>query len=188
MFHFLSVLSQSNFREPANLLERDTKNTKKNKTVRQFILIWLGLSDLAKTLNEVQKNLDTLDQKVGALSIESEPDLSDVESRLDDLEEKVNDIDPDDFVRSNDLDDQIDMWMQNSEYCDSDRVRDIIEEETEELSDNLEEKVAEAIEETDLTDKVEEVVKKMDKASFGDTEELKAIVTEVLKTLKFKVE
>ena len=156
--------------------------------MRQFILIWLGLSDLAKTLNEVQKNLDTLDQKVGALSIESEPDLSDVESRLDDLEEKVNDIDPDDFVRSNDLDDQIDSWMSNSDFCNEDRVTEIIDERAEELSDSLEEKVAEAIEDTDLTDKVEEVVKNMDKASFGDTEELKAIVTEVLKTLKFKVE
>lgn len=156
--------------------------------MRNWLKNWLGLNDLALTLTTVQKDFVTLEEKVGTLSIESEPDLSDVESRLDDLEEKVNDIDPDDFVRSNDLDDQIDSWMSNSDFCNEDRVTELIEEQTEELSDKLEEKVAEAIEETDLTDKVEEVVKKMDKASFGDTEELKAIVTEVIKTLKFKVE
>lgn len=156
--------------------------------MRNWLANWLGLNDLALTLNTVRKDFVTLEEKVGTLSIESEPDLSDVESRLDDLEEKVNDIDPDDFVRSNDLDDQIDSWMSNSDFCNEDRVTELIEEQTEELSDSLEEKVAEAIEEIDLTDKVEEVVKKMDKASFGDTEELKAIVTEVIKTLKFKVE
>ena len=156
--------------------------------MRNWLANWLGLNDLALTLTTVRKDFVTLEEKVGTLSIESEPDLSDVESRLDDLEEKVNDIDPDDFVRSNDLDDQIDMWMSNSDFCNEDRVTELIEEQTEELSDSLEEKVAEAIEEIDLTDKVEEVVKKMDKASFGDTEELKAIVTEVIKTLKFKVE
>jgi len=156
--------------------------------VRNWLANWLGLNDLALTLTTVRKDFVTLEEKVGTLSIESEPDLSDVESRLDDLEEKVNDIDPDDFVRSNDLDDQIDSWMSNSDFVNEDRVTELIEEQTEELSDNLEEKVAEAVEEIDLTDKVEEVVKKMDKASFGDTEELKAIVTEVLKTLKFKVE
>jgi len=156
--------------------------------VRNWLVNWLGINALALTLTTVRKDFVTLEEKVGTLSIESEPDLSDVESRLDDLEEKVGDIDPDDFVRSNDLDDQIDSWMSNSDFVNEDRVTELIEEQTEELSDNLEEKVAEAIEETDLTDKVEEVVKKMDKASFGDTEELKAIVTEVLKTLKFKVE
>jgi len=156
--------------------------------VRNWLLNWLGINALALTLTTVRKDFVTLEEKVGTLSIESEPDLSDVESRLDDLEEKVGDIDPDDFVRSNDLDDQIDSWMSNSDFCNEDRVTELIQEETEVLSDSLEEKVAEAVEEIDLTDKVEEVVKEMDKASFGDTEELKAIVTEVLKTLKFKVE
>ena len=156
--------------------------------MRNWLLNWLGINALALTLTTVRKDFVTLEEKVGTLSIESEPDLSDVESRLDDLEEKVGDIDPDDFVRSNDLDDQIDSWMSNSDFCNEDRVTELIQEETEVLSDSLEEKVAEAVEEIDLTDKVEEVVKEMDKASFGDTEELKAIVTEVLKTLKFKVE
>ena len=156
--------------------------------MRNWLANWLGLNDLALTLTTVRKDFVTLEEKVGTLSIESEPDLSDVESRLDDLEEKVGDIDPDDFVRSNDLDDQIDSWMSNSDFCNEDRVTELIEEQTEELSDSLEEKVAEAIEEIDLTVKVEEVIKEMDKASFGDTEELKAIVTEVIKTLKFKVE
>lgn len=156
--------------------------------MRNWLLNWLGINALALTVTTVRKDFDTLDQKVGELSIESEPDLSDVESRLDDLEEKVGDIDPDDFVRSDDLDDQIDSWMSNSDFVNEDRVTELIDEQTEHLSDNLEEKVAEAVEEIDLTDKVEEVIEKMDKASFGDTEELKAIVTEVLKTLKFKVE
>jgi len=147
--------------------------------VRNWLVNWLGINALALTLTTVRKDFVTLEEKVGTLSIESEPDLSDVESRLDDLEEKVGDIDPDDFVRSNDLDDQIDSWMSNSDFVNEDRVTEIIEEQTEELSDSLEEKVAEA---------VEEVIKKMDKASFGDSEELKAIVTEVIKTLKFKVE
>jgi hypothetical protein len=156
--------------------------------LKNWLKNWLGLNDLALTLTTVRKDFDTLDQKVGELSIESEPDLTNVESRLDDLESTVNDLDLDDYITTNDVDDHIENWMGNSDYCDSDRVNELIEESTEELSDSLEEKVAEAIEEVDLTDKVEEVVKKMDKASFGDTEELKAIVTEVIKTLKFKVE
>mgnify|MGYP000961068302 FL=1 len=57
-----------------------------------------------------------------------------------------------------------------------------------EIESKVSDAVESAVEDIDLTEKVKEVVDDMDKASFGDTEELKAIVIKVLKTLKFKVE
>jgi ABC-type transporter Mla subunit MlaD len=143
--------------------------------LKKWLANWLGLNDLTLTLNSVQKDVNTLDQKVGALSIESEPDLSGVEDRLDELESTVNDLDLDDYVKNDDIDDQIEQWMGNSDYCDSDRVNDLIEENTEDLSDSLEEKVAEA---------VEEQIGEAQKPSKEELRELiKVVLEEMLKRL-----
>ena len=139
--------------------------------LKNWLANWLGLNDLALTLTTVRKDFDLLDQKVGELSIESEPDLTDVESRLDDLESTINDLDLDDYVKHEDLDDNIENWMQNSDYCDSDRVNELIEESTEELSDNLEEKVAEAVEE------------QIGEANKPSKEELKELIKVVLEEM-----
>jgi len=111
--------------------------------VKNWIKNWLGINALALTVTTVRKDYDKLSTQVDELEA---TDLSDVESRLDDVEEKCNDIDPDDFVRSNDLDDQIDMWMSNSDFCNEDKVNELINEHADELSDKVEELVKDSLE------------------------------------------
>lgn len=111
--------------------------------MKNWIKNWLGLNALALTVTTVRKDFDKLSTQVDELEA---TDLSDVESRLDDVEEKCNDIDPDDFVRSNDLDDQIDMWMSNSDFCNEDKVNELINEHADELSDKVEELVKDSLE------------------------------------------
>jgi len=142
--------------------------------MKNWIKNWLGINALALTLKatdvQVRKELDAVTSKLDELET---PDLSDVESRLDDVEEKQNDIDPDDFVRCNDLDDQIEQWLSNSDYADCDRVRDIIQEEVD--SDDLEEKITEA---------VQEQVKELTQPSKEELKELiKVVLEEMVKKL-----
>ena len=111
--------------------------------MKNWIKNWLGINALALTVVTVRKDYDKLSTQVDELET---TDLSDVESRLDDVEEKCNDIDPDDFVRSNDLDDQIDMWMSNSDFCNEDKVNELINENADELSDKVEEMVKDSLE------------------------------------------
>lgn len=95
---------------------------------------------------------------------------------LDEVTEKVDNIevpDMDDYVLSCGLDDSIYSYLNDNDYVTKSEVED---------------EVSDAIDNADIDAKVEDAIKSMDKASFGDTEELKAIVLEVIKTLKFKVE
>lgn len=144
--------------------------------MKNWIKNWLGINALALTLKatdvQVRKELDEVTSKLDELET---PDLSDVESRLDDVEEKQNDIDPDDFVRSNDLDDQIDMWMSNSDFANEDKVREVFEEMSGDLSDNIDERI---------TETVEEQVKELSKPS---KEELKELIKEVLEEMVKKL-
>jgi hypothetical protein len=140
--------------------------------VKNWIKNWLGINALALTVTTVRKDYDKLSTQVDGLEA---TDLSDVESRLDDVEEKQNDIDPDDFVRSNDLDDQIDMWMSNSDFANEDKVREIIEEESGDLSDNIDERITETVEE------------KMKELSKPSKEELKELIKVVLEEMVKKL-
>jgi len=144
--------------------------------MKNWIKNWLGINALALTLKATdvvfRKELDAVTTKVDELEA---TDLSDVESRLDDVEEKQNDLDPDDFVKSGDLDDQIEQWLSNSDYCDRDAVRDVFEQEAEEISDNLDEKITEV---------VEEQVKELTKPSKEELKELiKVVLEEMVKKL-----
>ena len=144
--------------------------------MKNWIKNWLGINALALTLKatdvQVRKELDAVTTKMDELEA---TDLSDVESRLDDVEEKCNDIDPDDFVRSNDLDDQIDMWMSNSDFANEDKVREIFEEVSGDLSDNIDERI---------TETVEEQVKELSKPSNEELKELiKVVLEEMVKKL-----
>ena len=140
--------------------------------MKNWIKNWLGINALALTVVTVRKDYDKLSTQVDELET---TDLSDVESRLDDVEEKQNDIDPDDFVRSNDLDDQIDMWMSNSDFANEDKVREVFEEMSGDLSDNIDERI---------TETVEEQVKELSKPS---KEELKELIKEVLEEMVKKL-
>jgi hypothetical protein len=144
--------------------------------VKNWIKNWLGINALALTVTTVRKDYDKLSTQVDELEA---TDLSDVESRLDDVEEKQNDLDPDDFVKSGDLDDQIEQWMSNSDYCDRDAVRDVFEQEAEEISDNLDEKITEVVE--------EQVKELAGGSSSPSKEELKELIKVVLEEMVKKL-
>lgn len=123
----------------------------------------LGLNTLVEMLALLTKENETLKKS-----------LSDLEVVVADLETKVNDMeapdfDPDDFVREDDINDRIESYINDNDIVSQSYVDD-------EIESRVSDKVEEAIGDLDLTDQVEEVVKEMDKASFGDTEELKTIV------------
>ena len=65
--------------------------------------------------------------------------------------------------------------MNDNEYVTSSYVDD-------EIESKVSDAVESAVEDIDLEDKVKDVVSDMDKASFGDTEELKSIVKEQVKS------
>ena len=95
---------------------------------------------------------------------------------LADLETKVDEIeipDADDFVREDDVNDRIESYLNDNDYCSSSYVDD-------EIESKVSEKVEEAIEELDIEEKVKEVVDDMDKASFGDTEEIESAVSKAV--------
>lgn len=144
--------------------------------MKNWIKNWLGINALALTVTTVRKDYDKLSTQVDELET---TDLSDVESRLDDVEEKQSDLDPDDFVKSGDLDDQIEQWMSNSDYCDRDAVRDVFEQEAEEISDNLDEKITEAVE--------EQVKELAGGSSTPSKEELKELIKVVLEEMVKKL-
>lgn len=144
--------------------------------MKNWIKNWLGINALALTVTTVRKDYDKLSTQVDELEA---TDLSDVESRLDDVEEKQNDLDPDDFVKSGDLDDQIEQWMSNSDYCDRDAVRDVFEQEAEEISDNLDEKITEVVE--------EQVKELAGGSSSPSKEELKELIKVVLEEMVKKL-
>jgi hypothetical protein len=140
--------------------------------MKNWIKNWLGINALALTVTTVRKDYDKLTTQVDELEA---TDLSDVESRLDDVESTVGDLDLDDYVKSEDLDDQIEQWLSNSDYCDSDRVRDICEEKADDLSGNLEEMV---------TEEVEKQVGELTKPSKEELKELiKVVLEEMVKKL-----
>ncbi len=144
--------------------------------MKNWIKNWLGINALALTVVTVRKDYDKLTTQVDELEA---TDLSDVESRLDDVEEKQNELDPDDFVKAGDLDDQIDQFLSNSDYCDRDAVRDVFEQEAEEISDNLDEKIGEVVDE-----QIKELADGLLKPSKEELKELiKVVLEEMVKKL-----
>lgn len=133
----------------------------------------LGLNTLAEEIAELKKFQRDLATAQEGLS-----------AKVDEVTEKVDNIeefDSSQYVSEDEVNDRIESYLNDNDYVSSSYVDD-------EIESKVSDKVEEAIEELDIEDKVKEVVDDMDKASFGDTEELKSIVREVLKTIKFKVE
>ena len=169
------ALSQSTFPKPAILREGDTKNQKQKTDMKKLIMKLLGLESLVTELAELKKIQRDIIIAQEGLSAK----VDEVSEKVDEIE--IPDIDADDFVREDDVNDRIESYLNDNDYVSSSYVDD-------EIESKVSDKVEEAIEELDLSDKVKEVVDDMDKASFGDTEEIKTIVLKVLKTIKFKAE
>jgi hypothetical protein len=136
--------------------------------MKKLIINLLGLNTLVAEVVRLKKENEELKKSLAELT-----------EKVDEIE--IPEFDTDDFVREDDINDRVESYLNDNDYASQSYVDD-------EIESKVSDAVESAVEDIDLTDKVKEVVDDMDKASFGDTEELKAIVIKVLKTLKFKVE
>jgi hypothetical protein len=136
--------------------------------MKKLIINLLGLNTLVAEVVRLKKENEELKKSLAELT-----------EKVDEIE--IPDFDADDFVREDDVNDRVESYLNDNDYATQSYVDD-------EIESKVSDAVESAVEELDISDKVKEVVEEMDKASFGDTEELKAIVIKVLKTLKFKVE
>lgn len=81
--------------------------------MKKWLINWLGLNNLSVKLETLQK------------------ENAELKKAFDELEEKVNEIeipDMDDYVLENDIDDKIDCYLSNNDYCTQSYVDDMIEE------------------------------------------------------------
>lgn len=127
----------------------------------------LGLNTLAEEIAELKKFQRDLATAQEGLS-----------AKVDEVTEKVDNIeefDSSQYVSEDEINDRIESYINENDIVSQSYVDD-------EIESKVSDKVEEAIEELDIEDKVKEVVDDMDKASFGDTEELKSIVREQVKS------
>ena len=153
------ALSQSTFPKPAILREGDTKNQKQKTDMKKLIMKLLGLETLVTAVLTLRKENEELKKSLAELT------------------EKVDEIetpDMDDYVLHSDLDDNVESYLNNNDYATQSYVDD-------EVENKVSDAVESAVEDIDLTDKVKEVVDDMDKASFGDTEEIEQAVSKAVK-------
>lgn len=118
--------------------------------------------------------LNTLVAEVVRLKKENE----NLNKALADLNEKVDEIetpDMDNYISEDDINDRIESYINDNDIVSQSYVDD-------EIESKVSDAVESAVEDLDLTDKVKEVVDDMDKASFGDTEELEGIVRKEVKS------
>ena len=145
--------------------------------MKNWITKLLGLNTLVTELASLRKENEELNNRVKHLDDE----VNALEARVQEKIDEIESPDMDDFVREDDVNDRIESYLNDNDYVTQSYCDD-------EIESKVSDAVESAVEDLDISDKVKEVVDEMDKASFGDTEELKAIVIKVLKTLKFKVE
>jgi cell fate (sporulation/competence/biofilm development) regulator YmcA (YheA/YmcA/DUF963 family) len=138
--------------------------------MKKLIMKLLGLNTLVAEVVRLQKENAELKAYQKDLTMAQEG----LSAKVDEVSEKMDEIeipDMDDYVQISDLDDNIESYLNNNDYATTSYVDD-------EIESKVSDAVESAVEDLDLTEKVKEVVDDMDKASFGDTEELKDIVRE----------
>jgi cell fate (sporulation/competence/biofilm development) regulator YmcA (YheA/YmcA/DUF963 family) len=138
--------------------------------MKKLIMKLLGLNTLVAEVVRLQKENAELKAYQKDLTMAQEG----LSAKVDEVSEKMDEIeipDMDDYVQISDLDDNIESYLNNNDYATTSYVDD-------EIESKVSDAVESAVEDLDLTEKVKEVVDDMDKASFGDTEEIKDIVRE----------
>lgn len=137
--------------------------------MKNMIMKLLGLESLVTELAELKKFQRDLATAQEGLS-----------AKFDEVSEKVDEIetpDMDNYVSEDDVNDRIESYLNDNDYVTQSYCDDEIETK---VSDAVDEKVTEAIDDLDLESKVKEVVAEMDKASFGDTEEIEQAVSKAV--------
>ena len=129
--------------------------------MKKLIMKLLGLDTLVTTVLTLRKENEELKKSLAELT-----------EKVDELE--IPDFDADDFVREDDINDRIETFINDNDIASQSYV-------DEEVESKVSDAVESAVEDIDLTEKVKEVVDDMDKASFGDTEELETLIKKEVK-------
>jgi len=137
--------------------------------MKKLIMKLLGLDTLVAEHKYLKETLDNVECKYKDLCM-AQKGLS---AKVDEIE--IPDFDVDDFVREDDINDRIETYINDNDIVSQSYVDD-------EIESKVSDAVESAVEDLDLTEKVKEVVDDMDKASFGDTEELEGIVRKEVKS------
>jgi uncharacterized membrane-anchored protein YjiN (DUF445 family) len=125
--------------------------------MKKLIMKLLGLETLVTAVLTLRKENEELKKSLAELT-----------EKVDEME--IPDFDADDFVREDDVNDRIESYLNDNDYASQSYVDD-------EIESKVSDAVESAVEDIDLTEKVKEVVDDMDKASFGDTEEIQSEVS-----------
>lgn len=125
----------------------------------------LGLDTLVSELNSLKNEVLVLADENKELKAEL--------AKVSDSVEAFEDFDADEFVREDDVNDRIESYLNDNDYVTQSYCDD-------EIESKVSDAVESAIEDLDIEDKVKEVVDDMDKASFGDTEEIEQAVSKAV--------
>ena len=137
--------------------------------MKKLIMKLLGLNVLIEATVLLTEKVDALEAENAGLK----KTLDELTEKVDEME--IPDFDADDFVREDDVNDRIESYLNDNDYATQTYCDD-------EIESKVSDAVESAVEDIDLTEKVKEVVDDMDKASFGDTEELEGIVRKEVKS------
>ena len=148
--------------------------------MKKLIVKLLGLESLVYELNTLKNEVLVLTDENKELTNRIKHLDDEVNALEERVQEKIDEIetpDMDDFLREDDVNDRIESYLNDNDYVTQSYCDDEIETK---VSDAVDEKMTEAIDDLDLESKVKEVVDEMDKASFGDTEEIEKAVSKAV--------
>lgn len=140
--------------------------------MKKLIVKLLGLESLVTEVASLRKENEELLSYQKDLTMAQEG----LRASLDELTEKVEEIeipDLDDYVREDDVNDRIESYLNDNDYVTQSYCDD-------EIETKVSDAVESAIDDLDIEDKVKDVVSEMDKASFGDTEEIEKAVSKAV--------
>jgi len=126
--------------------------------MKKLIMKLLGLNTLVADIAYLKETLNNVEAENAGLKTK----IENLETQVGEIE--IPDFDADDFVREDDINDRVESYLNDNDYCTQSYCDD-------EIESKVSDAVESAVEDLDISDKVN-----------------KAIVIKVLKTLKFKVE
>lgn len=137
--------------------------------MKKLIIKMLGLESLVTELALLKKQNEEFTNRIKHLDDE----VNALEERVQEKIDEIETPDMDDFVREDDVNDRIESYLNDNDYVTQSYCDD-------EIETKVSDAVESAIDDLDIEDKVKEVVSEMDKASFGDTEEIEQAVSKAV--------
>lgn len=144
--------------------------------MKKLIVKLLGLESLVSELNTLKNEVLVLADENKELTNRIKHLDDEVNALEERVQEKIDEIetpDMDDFLREDDVNDRIECYLNDNDYVTQSYCDD-------EIESKVSDAVESAIDDLDIEDKVKDVVSEMDKASFGDTEEIEQAVSKAV--------